>query len=102
MEQKGRNMEKAKKPAKRHDRGKKLVRTEDLDVPRLNNYANYTPLKKSRAKIFNVHKEDTRWQRPIQKKIVGKNPEAFYKFYECPGHWTEHCKSLMNNIKDLI
>ena len=86
MEQKGRSIEKAKKPAEWHDRAKKLVRTEDLDVPGLNNYANYTPLKESRAKNFNVHKEDTRWQRPIQRKIAGKNPEAFCKFHECPGH----------------
>ena len=95
MEQKGRNTKKAKKLAERHDKGKKLVRTEDLDVLGLNNYANYTPLKESRAKIFNVHKEDTKWQRPIQRKIAGKNPDAFCKFHECPGHWTEHCKSLM-------
>ena len=40
MEQKGRNTKKAKKLAERHDKGKKLVRTEDLDVPGLNNYAN--------------------------------------------------------------
>ncbi|XP_057532841.1 uncharacterized protein LOC130810724 [Amaranthus tricolor] len=77
MEQKGRNMEKAKKPAETHDKGRKLVRAEDFDVPGLNNYANYTPLKEFRAKIFNVHKEDTRWQRPIQKKIARKNLEAF-------------------------
>ena len=62
----------------------------------------YTPLKESRAKIFNVHKEDTKWQRPIQRKIIGKNPDAFCEFHECPGHWTKHCKSLMNNIEDLI
>ena len=86
MEQKGRNIKKAKKPAERQDRGKKLVRIEDLDVPRLNNYANYTPLKESRAKNFNLRKEDTRWQRPIQRKIAGKNPKAFFKFHECPGH----------------
>ena len=86
MEQKGRSIEKAKKPVERHDRGKKLVRTKALDVLRLNNYANSTPLKESRAKFFNVHKEDTRWQRPIQRKIAGKNPEAFCKFHECPGH----------------
>ncbi|XP_057545951.1 uncharacterized protein LOC130824945 [Amaranthus tricolor] len=45
-----------------------------------------------RAKIFNVHKVDTRWQRPVQRKVVGKNPGAYCKFHECPGHWTEHCK----------
>ena len=43
-----------------------------------------------------------KWQRPIQRKLVGKNPDAFCKFPECPGHWTEHCKSVMNNIEDLI
>ena len=86
MEQKGRNMVKAKIRAERHDKGKKLGRTKDLDVPGLNNYANYIPLKESRAKIFNVHKEDTRWQHPIQKKIAGKNPKAFCKFHEYPDH----------------
>ena len=34
--------------------------------------------------------------------MVGKNPEAFCKFHEYPGHWTKHSKSLMNNIEDLI
>ena len=66
MEHKGKAPEKgSRKPAERHDRRKKLVKTEDFDVPELNNYSNYTPLKESRAKIFNVHKEDTRWQRPV-------------------------------------
>ena len=102
MEQKGRNIEKAKKPAERHDRGKKLVRTKDLDVPELNNYANYTPLKESMEKNFNVHKENTRWQSPSKGRLLEKNPEALCKFHECLGHWTEHFKSLMNNIEDLI
>ena len=71
-------------------------------MPRLHNYADYTPLKESRAKTFNVHGEDTKWQRPIQRKMVGKNSGAFCKFHEYLGRWTEHCKSLMNNIEDLI
>lgn len=50
----------SKKPMERHDKSKKLVRTEDFDVPGLNNYTNYTPLTESRAKIFTVHKKDTR------------------------------------------
>ena len=91
-----------RKPTHRSDRGKKLVRTEDLNVPRLHNYTNYTPLKKSRAKIFNLHKDDTKWQRPIKRKLAGKNPNTYCKFHECPGHWTEYFKSLMNNIEDLI
>lgn len=82
--------------------GKKLVRTEDLDVPRLHNNTDYTPLKESRAKTFNMHKDDTKWQRLIQRKLVGKNPEAYCKFHECLGHWTEHRKSLINNIEELI
>ena len=91
-----------RKLAERSDRGKKLVRTEDSDVLGLHNYTDYTPLKESRAKIFNLHKDDTKWQCPIQRKLVGKNPDAFCKFHECPGHWTVHCKSLINNIEDLI
>ena len=102
QEQNGKSSEKARKPTERNDRGKKLVRTEDLDVPRLPNYIDYAPLKESRAKIFNLHKDDTKWQRPIQRKLAGKNPDAFCKFHECPRHWTEHCKCLMNNIEDLI
>ena len=101
-EQKGKSYEKVRKPTKRNDRGKKMVVTEDLDVLGLHNYADYTPLKESRAKIFNVNREDRKWQRLIQRKMVGNNQGAFCEFHECPGHWTEHCKSLMNNIEDLI
>ena len=102
QEQKGKSSNKARKPAERSGRGKKMVRTKDLDVPGLHNYADYTPLKESRVEIFNVHIEDTKWQRPTQRKMVGKNPGAFCKFHECLGQWAEHCKSLMNNIEDLI
>ena len=102
QEKNGKSFEKVRNPAERNNKGKKLLRTEDLDVSRLHNYTGYTPLKESRAKIFNLHKDDTKWKRPIQRKMVGKNPETFCKFHECPGHWTKHCKSLMNNIEDLI
>ena len=74
MEHKGKTPEKdSRKPAERNDRGKKLVRTEDFDVPRLNNYSNYTPLKESRAKIFNVHKEDTRCVTPLNFQPLKRN-----------------------------
>lgn len=93
QEQKGKSCIKTRKPAEMNDRGKKLVRTEDLDVLGLHNYTNYTTLKESKPKIFNLYKDDTKLQLPIQRKLVGKNPEVYCKFYECPGHWTEHCKS---------
>jgi hypothetical protein len=79
-----------------------LVRTEDFDVPGLPNYMNYTPLRESRAKIFSMHEQDAKRRRPIQRKMVEKSPDAFCNFHNCPGHWTEHCKSLMNNIEDMI
>ena len=102
QEQKGMSSVKVRKPAKRSDREKKSIKTEDLNVSGLHNYTDYTPLKQYREKIFNLHKDDMKWQRPIQRKLVGKNPDAFCKFHECPGHWTVHCKSLINNIEDLI
>ena len=37
---------------------------------------------------------EEKWQERIQ--------ILFCKFHECPGRWTEHCKSLMNSIEDLI
>lgn len=63
MEQKEKSSKRARKLAKRQDRVKKLVRTEDLNIPGPKNYLNYTLLKESRAKTFNVHKEDTKWKR---------------------------------------
>ena len=81
-------MKEAKKKSKKQkNRGKKLVRTEDVNVSNRHNYTDCTPLKESIAKIYNLDKDDSQWQSPKQRKHIGKkNPRAYCEINGCSGH----------------
>ena len=58
-------------------------------------FDSYTPLTVTRAKIFNMHKENGKWKKP---RVLGpqhqRNKSKWCDFHDCHGHDTEECYQL--------
>lgn len=84
---------------KKEEKPKKGRNTTDNGVA---NFKSYTPLTTNVAQIYFAHKGDSTWQKPPKLPRAGRDMKSYCDFHECPGHSTEKCQSLKNNIEDLI
>ncbi|XP_057248345.1 uncharacterized protein LOC130590291 [Beta vulgaris subsp. vulgaris] len=65
-------------------------------------YNNYTPLTISRARIFELHSKDDKWQRPRKMYYKGRDKSKWCEFHDDYGHKTDDCKDLKDGIEDLV
>ncbi|XP_057246822.1 uncharacterized protein LOC130589554 [Beta vulgaris subsp. vulgaris] len=65
-------------------------------------YHNYTPLTISRARIFELHSKDDKWQRPRKMYYKGRDKSKWCEFHNDYGHKTDDYKDLKDGIEDLI
>ena len=65
-------------------------------------FESFTPLNTDRAVIYAAHKNEDKWTKSPKRSKAGKDPNKYYDFHECPGHSTEDCVQLKNNLEDLI
>ncbi|XP_048498015.1 uncharacterized protein LOC125496558 [Beta vulgaris subsp. vulgaris] len=65
-------------------------------------YHNYTTLKISRARIFELHSKNDKWQRPRKIYYKCRDKSKWCEFHNDYGHKTEDCKDLKDKIEDLI
>ena len=70
--------------------------------PTLRTFAQFTPLNAPRAKIFHLPQNSRLWERPSPSRSSVDSMNQFCDFHGSPGHSTESCKTLKNNLEDLI
>ncbi|XP_021860692.1 uncharacterized protein [Spinacia oleracea] len=87
-----------KKDWHRSNRG----RGSEFKIERIGKFNEYTPLVASRTQIFDISKEDEKWQRPPKMYNKYRDPKKYCDFHRDHGHLTEECTHLKDNIKDLI
>ncbi|CAO2830783.1 unnamed protein product [Amaranthus hypochondriacus] len=92
----GQDRRKNKSPAE--ERGPR----EDPKRPTLRTFARFTPLNTIRARIFELHQNSKLWERPTPTRKSGNNLTQFCDFHGALGHSTKNCRTLKNNLEDLI
>lgn len=78
------------------------IHREDPRRPTLRTFAQFTPLNTPRALIFQLHQSSKFWERPPPTHKSGNIMNQFCDFHGSLGHSTEACRTLKNNLEDLI
>ncbi|XP_052198308.1 uncharacterized protein LOC127805596 [Diospyros lotus] len=81
----------------------KLVKMQRREEPPKMPFKSFTPLTEPRATILSsiAHTELINFP-PHTNQPMGRNMDSFCKFHESPGHTTEQCRELRNQIEQLI
>ncbi|XP_021775244.1 uncharacterized protein LOC110739099 [Chenopodium quinoa] len=67
-------------------------------------YESYTPLALPRTKIYSITKDEQKYKklRPLPLWHQQKNKDRWCKFHESPGHHTEDCIQVRDQIEDMV
>ncbi|XP_048498156.2 uncharacterized protein LOC125496673 [Beta vulgaris subsp. vulgaris] len=79
-------IEKDKEKDRRDDKYRKDKKSESTGRKEESNYNNYTPLTISRARIFELHSKDDKWQRPRKMYYKGRDKSKWCEFHDDYGH----------------